>query len=120
MDAKPPVIPGFDERRFGASRYFVGGSGPPLALVHGLGGFAGNWRFVAPALAETRRVIAIDLPGHGGSAVLPETPVIDLMEALRRSVAEVQDRKSDAKPRKTKAASSEGGSRRKPAARKSA
>jgi non-homologous end joining protein Ku len=25
----------------------------------------------------------------------PETPVIDLMEALRRSVAEVQDRKSN-------------------------
>ena len=39
-----------------------------------------------------------------------ETPVIDLMEALRRSVAEVQDRKArrrpEAKPRKTKAASS--------------
>jgi DNA end-binding protein Ku len=55
---------------------------------------------------------------------VPETPVIDLMEALRRSVAEVQDRKGDAKPRKTNAASpssaGSGGSRRKPAARKSA
>jgi DNA end-binding protein Ku len=51
-----------------------------------------------------------------------ETPVIDLMEALRRSVAEVQGgKKAPAKtPRKTKAAPSEGGSRRKPAARKSA
>jgi DNA end-binding protein Ku len=48
----------------------------------------------------------------------PETPVIDLMEALRRSVAEVQDKKTAA-PRKTKAASS-GGSRRKAPARKSA
>jgi len=44
-----------------------------------------------------------------------ETPVIDLMDALRRSVAEVQDRKSGAaKPKsakKTKATPPEGGSR---------
>jgi DNA end-binding protein Ku len=46
-----------------------------------------------------------------------ETPVIDLMDALRRSVADVQDRKH-AKPVKTKAAAS--GSRRKAPARKSA
>jgi DNA end-binding protein Ku len=46
----------------------------------------------------------------------PEAPVIDLMEALRRSVEEVQGRKA---PGKAKAASS-GGSRRKTAARKSA
>jgi DNA end-binding protein Ku len=42
----------------------------------------------------------------------PETPVIDLMEALRRSVAEVQTSK------KTKAAPKQSGSRRKTAARK--
>jgi DNA end-binding protein Ku len=47
---------------------------------------------------------------------VPETPVIDLMEALRRSVADVQGRK--AAPKKTKAAPSAGGSRRKSAARK--
>jgi DNA end-binding protein Ku len=47
-----------------------------------------------------------------------ETPVIDLMEALRRSVADVQDRKQ-AKPKTTKAASGSG-SRRKAPARKSA
>jgi DNA end-binding protein Ku len=57
----------------------------------------------------------------------PETPVIDLMEALRRSVAEVQDKKGAAKPQsaKTKAApksgnTAGGGSRRKTPARKSA
>jgi DNA end-binding protein Ku len=43
-----------------------------------------------------------------------ETPVIDLMEALRRSVAEVQG----GKPKKTKAAPSGSGSRKKTAARK--
>jgi len=49
----------------------------------------------------------------------PETPVVDLMEALRRSVAEVQEkREAAAKPSgKAKAASSgEGGPRRKRAA----
>ena len=55
----------------------------------------------------------------------PETPVIDLMEALRRSVADVQDRKRGAgnatTPKKTKATPSEGGSRtRRAPARKSA
>jgi DNA end-binding protein Ku len=55
----------------------------------------------------------------------PETPVIDLMEALRRSVAEVQDRKSNGSAAKastkTKATPSESGSRsRRAPARKSA
>jgi DNA end-binding protein Ku len=51
----------------------------------------------------------------------PETPVVDLMEALRRSVADAQERKKPASG-KTKAASgsSGGGSRRKAPARKSA
>jgi DNA end-binding protein Ku len=49
----------------------------------------------------------------------PETPVVDLMEALRRSVEDVQGRrtKSSSGSGKTKAASS-GGSRRKAPARK--
>ena len=37
----------------------------PLVLVHGLGGSHLNWVQVAPALAEIRRVIAIDLAGFG-------------------------------------------------------
>jgi DNA end-binding protein Ku len=51
-----------------------------------------------------------------------ETPVVDLMEALRRSVADAQERKGGGagKPGKTKAASSGSGSRRKTPARKSA
>ena len=45
----------------------------------------------------------------------PEAPVVDLMDALRQSVAEVKD----TKPKKTRAAS-KGGSRKRVAARKSA
>lgn len=39
---------------------------PPLVLVHGLSGSYANWLAVAPALAGSgRRVLALDLPGHG-------------------------------------------------------
>ena len=53
---------------------------------------------------------------------VPETPVVDLMEALRRSVAEAQGgtKRAAARPRKPKATPSGSGSRKKTAARKSA
>ena len=50
-----------------STRYFAGGSGPPLVLVHGLGGAATNWTELAPLLAKRRRVLVPDLPGHGRS-----------------------------------------------------
>ena len=43
------------------------GRGRPLLLVHGLGGSWRSWSPIASALADHREVIAIDLPGHGGS-----------------------------------------------------
>ena len=58
-------------------RWFVGGEGPPLALLHGLGGAASNWIELAPELARENRVIAVDLPGHGGSAPLPALPNLE-------------------------------------------
>jgi pimeloyl-ACP methyl ester carboxylesterase len=44
-----------------------GGDGPPIVLLHGPGGNAGDWARVIPSLVATRRVIAPDLPGHGAS-----------------------------------------------------
>jgi pimeloyl-ACP methyl ester carboxylesterase len=41
------------------------GDGPPVVLVHGLGGQWQNWLENVPRLAQERRVIALDLPGHG-------------------------------------------------------
>lgn len=46
----------------------AGEGGTPLVLVHGFGGDLNNWLFNHPALAAERRVIALDLPGHGESA----------------------------------------------------
>lgn len=43
------------------------GSGPPLVVLHGLLGSARNWGGIARALADSRRVVALDLPNHGGS-----------------------------------------------------
>lgn len=77
-DAK--AIPGFEERFTETKgcrlRYFVGGpeEGAPLVLVHGLGGCASNWIDVAPRLAERRRVLVPELPGHGLSTPLPAVP----------------------------------------------
>jgi pyruvate dehydrogenase E2 component (dihydrolipoamide acetyltransferase) len=44
------------------------GDGIPVLLVHGFGGDLNTWMFTQPALAAGRRVVALDLPGHGGSA----------------------------------------------------
>ena len=44
-----------------------GGSGPAIVLVHGLGGSFINWMVVAPELAKSGRVLALDLPGFGRS-----------------------------------------------------
>jgi pimeloyl-ACP methyl ester carboxylesterase len=55
------------EVRGGRIRYFVAGDGPPLVLVHGLGGSATNWSELAPLLAANHRLLIPDLPGHGGS-----------------------------------------------------
>jgi pimeloyl-ACP methyl ester carboxylesterase len=86
---------GFEERELrhrGATvRYLVGGTGPPLVLVHGLGGAASNWRLVAPALAEERRVIVPELPGHSGSGSLPAAPMLDPFADAVLAVLEHED-----------------------------
>jgi pimeloyl-ACP methyl ester carboxylesterase len=46
-------------------RYFTAGSGPPLVLLHGLGGSAVVWHRNLPALAERYTVFAPDLWGPG-------------------------------------------------------
>src|SRR5271166_5202451 len=68
-DATPePVSIDVDGRTI---RYLEAGSeheGLPIVLIHGFGGDLNNWMFTQPGLAERHRVIALDLPGHGGSS----------------------------------------------------
>jgi pimeloyl-ACP methyl ester carboxylesterase len=45
-----------------------GGSGEPLVLVHGLASHWRAWERVLPALEARHDVVALDLPGFGGSA----------------------------------------------------
>lgn len=66
-----------------------GGSGPPLLLVHGVGSHWQVWEPVLAALEAEREVVAVDLPGFGGSPVLegdaPTAP------ALARAVGRFLD-----------------------------
>ncbi|MCB0863846.1 MAG: alpha/beta fold hydrolase [Solirubrobacterales bacterium] len=45
--------------------YVDQGEGPPILLVHGLGGSWRNWLENIPFLADNHRVVALDLPGFG-------------------------------------------------------
>lgn len=45
----------------------VGAGGVPIVLVHGLSGYIPMWQKNIGALAQDRRVIALDLPGYGKS-----------------------------------------------------
>jgi pimeloyl-ACP methyl ester carboxylesterase len=87
-----PRLEGFEvhelDRRGARLRYAVAGDGPPLVLVHGLGGTIENWRTLAPPLAERHRVLVPDLPGHGGSSSLPEARDVD---ALAEAVLGIAD-----------------------------
>ena len=51
-------------------RYLELGEGEdvPALLLHGFGADLNTWMFTQPPLAATRRTVALDLPGHGGSA----------------------------------------------------
>ena len=48
--------------------YEVSGYGPPLLLIHGLGGSGRDWGLQLPALRQHFRTITIDLRGHGRSS----------------------------------------------------
>ncbi len=47
------------------------GAGAPVLLIHGVGMRSAAWGPQIEALCNTNRVIAVDMPGHGGSAPLP-------------------------------------------------
>jgi pimeloyl-ACP methyl ester carboxylesterase len=66
------------------------GAGPTLVLLHALGGSLRAWDPVVDLIAAQRDVIAIDLPGFGRSACLPDD-VVPTPAALAAAVSETLD-----------------------------
>ncbi len=74
MTASPLNVDSPSARAAHASRlaYDRSGRGEPLVLLHGQGFSRRSFDPVVPALAVRRDVIAVDLPGHGGSPRQPK------------------------------------------------
>lgn len=68
-----------------ASLSLVGGEGPDLLLIHGFASDRLSWAATAHAFFATRRVWAVDLPGHGDA---PPEVGDGAPETLARAVAE--------------------------------
>lgn len=49
------------------TRYLETGHGSPVLLIHGEGGVSEQWYGILQGLAESHRVVAVDLPGYGYS-----------------------------------------------------
>jgi len=68
-----PLAPGYLRDVDGVTiHYRDEGAGSPVVLIHGFAGNTFSWRNAIPPLAETHRVIALDLPGWGYSDRSPE------------------------------------------------
>jgi pimeloyl-ACP methyl ester carboxylesterase len=63
------------------------GAGEPLLLLHALGGSLGQWAPVLDALAAERDVLALDMPGFGASAPLPDGTPYSAAELARAVLA---------------------------------
>ena len=66
----------------------VGNGGPAFLLIHGFGGTLESWTLLQGELAQERRVIAFDLPGHGDTDARLEAWSV---EALARSLIGLLD-----------------------------
>ncbi|GAC1501159.1 MAG: alpha/beta hydrolase [Bradyrhizobium sp.] len=76
MPELPDLFPGYINRSIDtrSGRIFarIGGSGPPLLLLHGFSETHVMWHRVAPKLADRFTLIIADLPGYGASDI-PES-----------------------------------------------
>lgn len=83
------MFDGFTSRRLTTERgdifARVGGSGPPLLLLHGYPQTHLMWHSAAPRLAERFTVVAADLPGYGDS--FRPAPAEDHVPHSKRALA---------------------------------
>lgn len=58
-------------------RYEIQGEGEPVLLLHGWGGSVESFLPLTDYLSRTRKVVALDFPGHGQSGEPPEVWSVD-------------------------------------------
>jgi len=68
----------------------VQGEGAPLVLLHGFALHGGLFAPIVPALMQTHRVHAVDLPGHGHSTTHAAT-LDDMVEAVASVIAPLRE-----------------------------
>jgi pimeloyl-ACP methyl ester carboxylesterase len=67
--------------------YEVTGDGEPVVLVHGLSESGESWAPIVDRLSVSKRVVVVDLPGHGRSPATGSYDVVDLAGAVTAAVA---------------------------------
>ena len=67
----------------------LGGSGDPFLLVHGYTGSSDDFVHVVEPLTELRRILVVDLYGHGRSPRLPSYSVKEMTAGVEQFVDEV-------------------------------
>ena len=67
MTLDPVITSKFTSVKDTKLHYLEAGTGDPILLLHGWPTSAHLWRNIMPTLAQTHRVIALDLPGFGQS-----------------------------------------------------
>ncbi|MGN6377982.1 MAG: alpha/beta fold hydrolase [Gaiellales bacterium] len=65
------------------------GAGPPVVLLHGLVGSLDYWTPFAERLARSHHVVAVDVPGHGGSDALEEFSFDEVIRVMRVATGEL-------------------------------
>ncbi len=76
----------------GKLHYIDGGEGDrTIVLLHKLGGWTSEWRWVMPILATRMRTIAVDLTGHGATQMDGEPPFIVTQEEMSAQLMSLLD-----------------------------
>ena len=67
------------------------GTGRPLLLIHGLGGSWRSWSTILNPLSAARKVIAVDLPGHGNTPAESDSGTFDgLVSSVERYITDAR------------------------------
>ena len=64
------------------------GEGAPLVFLHGFGADLNAWRAVIGAFTRARPILALDLPGHGRSALSGDVDFETMLEKVRSALAD--------------------------------